>query len=143
MGSGSSVTTLPKRLLGGGLALGVLAGAGWFALDRVAGRLVDDLRPELEALIDTLDIRPIVDIVPWQEHAEVIRMMQCAHILVAPSVTADNGDQEGIPNVLKEAMALGLPIPWSRLGQNFGYAAAFAAAVLAVGWVFFRRRELT
>jgi colanic acid/amylovoran biosynthesis glycosyltransferase len=36
--------------------------------------------------------------------------MQRSHLLVAPSVTAEDGDQEGIPNVLKEAMATGMPV---------------------------------
>jgi colanic acid/amylovoran biosynthesis glycosyltransferase len=33
-----------------------------------------------------------------------------SHILIAPSVTAADGDEEGIPNTLKEAMAMGLPV---------------------------------
>src|SRR5690625_1938487 len=41
---------------------------------------------------------------------EVLRELVAAHILVAPSVTAADGDQEGIPNVLKEAMATGMPV---------------------------------
>ena len=31
-----------------------------------------------------------------------------AHLFILPSITAQNGDQEGIANVLKEAMAMGL-----------------------------------
>jgi len=37
-------------------------------------------------------------------------MLAEAHILMAPSVTAADGDEEGIPNTLKEAMAMGIPV---------------------------------
>lgn len=41
---------------------------------------------------------------------EVVQHLRASHVLVAPSVTAGSGDQEGIPNVLKEAMATGMPV---------------------------------
>ena len=44
-----------------------------------------------------------------QPHAEVKRWMQRSRILVAPSVCAKNGDSEGLPTVLCEAQAFGLP----------------------------------
>jgi colanic acid/amylovoran biosynthesis glycosyltransferase len=42
--------------------------------------------------------------------AQVREGIEESHVLVAASVTAADGDEEGIPNVLKEAMALGLPV---------------------------------
>jgi colanic acid/amylovoran biosynthesis glycosyltransferase len=36
--------------------------------------------------------------------------MNCASLLVAPSVTALQGDSEGLPNVVLEAQAMGLPV---------------------------------
>lgn len=41
---------------------------------------------------------------------EVIGLLQDADIFLAPSVTANNGDMEGIPMALMEAMAMGLPV---------------------------------
>ncbi len=68
------------------------------------------LRGDLECLIEDLGIEKQVQLLGWRNQDEVIQLFQTMHILVAPSITATNGDQEGIPNVVKEAMALGLPV---------------------------------
>jgi len=45
---------------------------------------------------------------------DVIEYMNNSDVLLAPSKTASDGDSEGIPNVIKEAMALGLPVVATR-----------------------------
>lgn len=45
-----------------------------------------------------------------QPHEVALRMMSQCDCLALPSVTAANGDQEGIPVTLMEAMAAGLPV---------------------------------
>ena len=72
------------------------------------------LRGELERLIGELGVGAHVRLLGWRSHDEVIRLCGSAHLMVAPSVTAANGDQEGIPNAVKEAMALGLPVVATR-----------------------------
>ncbi len=47
-------------------------------------------------------------------HAEVAKALAEAHIFVLPSKTARNGDMEGIPVALMEAMAQGLPVISTR-----------------------------
>ena len=39
-----------------------------------------------------------------------VEILDNCQLFVAPSVTATDGNQEGIPNVPKEAMAMGLPV---------------------------------
>lgn len=68
------------------------------------------LRSDLECLIEDLEIESHVQLLGWRNQDKVIQLLQSMDILVAPSITATNGDQEGIPNVVKEAMALGLPV---------------------------------
>jgi colanic acid/amylovoran biosynthesis glycosyltransferase len=69
-----------------------------------------ELREQLERKIRDLGIQDFVGLLGWCEHKEIIRLLEESHILLAPSVKAADGDQEGIPNVLKEAMATGLPV---------------------------------
>jgi colanic acid/amylovoran biosynthesis glycosyltransferase len=84
---------------------------------RVQYTVVGDgnLRPHLENLVKTLDLRNEVKLIGWRDHEKVLQLLEKSHILLAPSVAA-NGDQEGIPNALKEAMAMGLPVVGTQHG---------------------------
>ena len=70
-----------------------------------------DLREPLEKLIQELDVGETVKLMGWKQQQEIIETLNNADILLAPSITNQkDGDQEGIPVVLMEAMAIGLPI---------------------------------
>ncbi len=69
-----------------------------------------ELRSELQDLSNKLGIGHIVEFAGGLTHDEVKNYLCKADIFVLPSVTALNGDQEGIPNVIKEAMATGMPV---------------------------------
>ncbi len=68
------------------------------------------LAGELRRQIGELGIDSQVRLLGWKSHREIVEIMQASHVLLAPSVTAGDGDEEGIPNVIKEAMAIGLPV---------------------------------
>jgi len=68
------------------------------------------LRENLEKLVRSLKIEDKVKFVGALPHLEVQRQMREADIFLSPNVTAKNKDKEGIPNVIKEAMATGLPV---------------------------------
>lgn len=68
-------------------------------------------RKSLEQLIKKLHLEKFVTLYGWAIHKEVIRLLDRSHIFVLASNTAlSDGNQEGIPNALKEAMAMGLPV---------------------------------
>nr|WP_290223835.1 glycosyltransferase [Trichocoleus desertorum] len=68
------------------------------------------LRDSLSDLIQSLGIQKHVKLLGWKQDQEVFEILHQAHILLAPSVTSQDGDQEGIPVALMEAMAMGLPV---------------------------------
>jgi colanic acid/amylovoran biosynthesis glycosyltransferase len=69
-----------------------------------------DLRQPLTELVQQLGVGHAVRLLGPKNHSEVQAALDQAHILLAPSVTARDGNQEGIPVALMEAMAMGLPV---------------------------------
>jgi colanic acid/amylovoran biosynthesis glycosyltransferase len=66
----------------------------------------------LRALIDELGLAPHVDIL--DPATDPARVMRESDLILCPSVTAADGDKEGVPTVLVEAAATGLAAVASR-----------------------------
>jgi colanic acid/amylovoran biosynthesis glycosyltransferase len=88
-------------------AVGSVAGSHRLTYDIIGD---GPLRPAYERLIRELSVENQVRLLGWKTQAEVVEVLGQAHILLAPSVTAADGDQEGTPVALMEAMAMGLPV---------------------------------
>lgn len=75
-------------------------------------RIIGDgpLRVELETLISALHLQNHAKILGYLSHEAYAQEMAQAHIFLAPSVRAQDGDSEGTPTVILEAQAAGLPI---------------------------------
>ncbi len=69
---------------------------------------------ELIQLIKRLDLTKQVKFLGWQTSNRVKKTMEQANIFLLPCVTASDGDMEGIPVVLMEAMASGLIVISSK-----------------------------
>lgn len=73
------------------------------------------LRPRLEALRDELNLGACVEMPGFLSQEALGGLLRAAHIYIHPSEEAD-GDREGVPNALLEAMAAGLPCVATRHG---------------------------
>lgn len=69
-----------------------------------------DLEPQLKALTATLNIGDQVKFLGNQPYHKVQALMAEAEIFALPSQTAKDGDSEGLPFVVLEAMASGKPV---------------------------------
>jgi len=90
---------------------------------RAVGRLINEgkgitcvivgdgpLREQLEALAGELRVAERVVFKGAMTAERLADLYESGHLFVLPSVTSREGDQEGIPVVLMEAQALGLPV---------------------------------
>ncbi|MEX2460148.1 MAG: glycosyltransferase [Paenibacillaceae bacterium] len=65
---------------------------------------------EYRKLIRNLQLAGSVQIILWVDYRKIQNNYYSSHIFCAPSRTDREGNQEGIPNTLKEAMATGMPV---------------------------------
>lgn len=66
--------------------------------------------PYLAALIRKLNAEDRIRLAGWKTQDDVAALLSESHVLLAPSITAPDGDEEGIPVALMEAMATGMPV---------------------------------
>ena len=79
---------------------------------RVEYKIAGDgpLKGELQSLIRKLKVAGNVELLGWKSQNEIAELLQKSDILLAPSLTPENGSEEGIPGVIMEAFAQSLPV---------------------------------
>lgn len=74
------------------------------------------LRVELENLVKELGVADSVRFHGFIDQDDLSKLARASHIFVHPSQTAVDGNLEGIPNAMLEAMSTGLPVVATRHG---------------------------
>ncbi|WP_424769043.1 glycosyltransferase [Paenibacillus sp. sgz302251] len=69
-----------------------------------------ELKGHLKQLSKKLNLQRQIEFMGALPHNEVAKQLEQAHIFCLPSMKDRTGNQEGIPNAIKEAMACGLPV---------------------------------
>jgi colanic acid/amylovoran biosynthesis glycosyltransferase len=72
------------------------------------------LKAALQQQINDLNLGSVVTLLGARDHKFVRHRMAESHLFVLPSITAIDGDQEGVPVSLMEAQASGLPVLSTR-----------------------------
>ena len=68
------------------------------------------LDKDLRDLAKQLGVHDAIDFAGKMSHSSIVRTMQEAQVLLAPSIRAKDGDEEGTPTVIIEALACGIPV---------------------------------
>lgn len=74
------------------------------------------LRDELVAQRDRLGLEGVVTLAGACPPAELVPAFQGADVFVLAPVVGEDGDRDGVPNVLVEAMACGVPVVTTAVG---------------------------
>lgn len=75
----------------------------------------DKFADRIEELIQELELKDVVELKNAVTQDELKGIYQKAAIFALPCQIVDNGDRDGIPNVLAEAMAMELPVVSTRV----------------------------
>lgn len=67
-------------------------------------------KKKLQKLIDKLNANSYIHILGSKKQNEVISYLNEADVFIAPSITTKRKNIEGIPNAIKEAMLVGVPV---------------------------------
>lgn len=80
-------------------------------------RIIGDgpMRPQLESLASSLDVTARVEFLGQRTSQEVLDQLDHAALFCLASKPAPGGDRDGVPNVLIEAMARGVPVVSTRV----------------------------
>lgn len=68
------------------------------------------LKDTLQQQIQAAGLQDMVELAGPRTQDSLIEIYQGASLVVLPCVVLDNGDRDGIPNVLMEAMSMGIPV---------------------------------
>jgi glycosyltransferase involved in cell wall biosynthesis len=81
-------------------------------------RIIGDgpLRDELTGTVEDLDLGDVVELVGARSNDDVVTALRCSDVFALTPLVAADGDRDGIPNVLVEAMASGLPVVTTSVG---------------------------
>jgi glycosyltransferase involved in cell wall biosynthesis len=73
------------------------------------------LKSALQEELEELGLKDHVRLRGDRPHASLVPLYERARVFVLPCVVAANGDRDILPNVLKEAMAIGVPVVTTQL----------------------------
>lgn len=88
-------------------ACALLAGSGYRFDCQIIG--AGELEAELRAQIERLGLQRTVELLGPRPQREVVNMVQGASAIAAPCIVGTDGNRDGLPTILLEAMALGTP----------------------------------
>jgi len=63
---------------------------------------------QLKRLVNELGLKRKVTFFGWATQDQIVKILDQSHIFLSPSIQSTRGEEEGIANALKEAMAMGL-----------------------------------